>query len=68
MVLLVWVWSERIDTSIMAVIMKTAPTREIIVSISFRKMAEIAVATIISVRSRIVLVEADMCFRPSSHR
>jgi len=52
----------------MATIMRRAPKIVTIVNISFSKKKEIAVATNISVRSRIVDVEAEMCFKPSSHK
>ena len=52
----------------MAIIISEAPITEITVSTSFRRTYEIAVATNISDRSRIVEVEAEMCFKPSSHK
>jgi hypothetical protein len=52
----------------MAIIMSRAPEIMTIVSISFSRRKEIAVAINISVRSRIVDVEAVMCFKPSSHK
>jgi len=52
----------------MAITMRRAPKTMIIVNISFSRMKEIAAATNISVRSRIVDVEAVMCFKPSSHK
>ena len=52
----------------MAIIMKKAPIPVTIVTISFKIEAEIATATTISVSSRIVDVEAEMCLSPSSHK
>ena len=48
--------------------MKTAPIPVIRVINSLRKITDIVVATNISVRSKIVDVEAEMCFRPSNHK
>lgn len=56
------------ETITSAAIMKTAPIPVIRVINSLRKITDIVVATSISVRSRIVDVEADMCFRPSNHK
>ena len=52
----------------MAIIIREAPMIEIMVSTSFNRTYEIAVATSISDKSRIVEVEAEMCFKPSSHK
>ena len=52
----------------MAAIIRIAPKIVTVVSISFSKMKEIAVAINISDKSRIVDVEAEMCFKPSSHK
>ena len=56
------------ETIISAAIMKSAPIPVIRVMSSSRKITDIVVATSISVRSKIVDVEAEMCFRPSNHK
>ena len=56
------------DTSKIAAIMKIAPIPVIKVMISSSKTTDMMVATSISVSSRIVEVDAEICFSPASQR